>query len=154
MSPEEALVFKQAIKEACQALLEQRIAHAKLAMDASQESANSEDKSSAGDKYETARAMGQADRDMNARQWSEAVREKDVLDAIIIQPLETVGLGSLLRVDGRYMFIAIGLGPLRVREQEVVVLSAGSPLYQAIRQKSTGDSVIFNNRTLRIELVC
>jgi hypothetical protein len=64
LSTEEKKTWKQAIKAACIALLEKRLAISQLAMDQAQESANSDDKSSAGDKYETGRAMGQRDRDM------------------------------------------------------------------------------------------
>jgi hypothetical protein len=37
-------------------------------MESAQQSANSEEKSSAGDKYETSRAMGHLEKDMHARQ--------------------------------------------------------------------------------------
>jgi hypothetical protein len=46
-------------QESRAAVLTQRINTAQAAMDRAQEAANSEEKSSSGDKYETGRAMGQ-----------------------------------------------------------------------------------------------
>lgn len=48
--------------------IEERITITKLAIANAQEAANSQDKSSAGDKYETGRAMGHLEKDMYARQ--------------------------------------------------------------------------------------
>ena len=51
--------------------LDQRMQTSLDAMNAAQESANGESKSSAGDKYETSRAMGHLDRDMHARMYQQ-----------------------------------------------------------------------------------
>ena len=56
-------------------LLEEKMRDAELAMKAAQESANSNEKSSMGDKYETGRAMGQLERDMHAKRLSELQTE-------------------------------------------------------------------------------
>ncbi|MDB5240215.1 MAG: hypothetical protein JWP57_840, partial [Spirosoma sp.] len=50
------LLLKQALHARCRHYVQQRIDTARQAMEAAQESANSESKSSAGDKYETGRA--------------------------------------------------------------------------------------------------
>lgn len=75
-------LFKQQLKSACAAVLLKRVETAEAAMQHAQESANSEEKSTAGDKYETARTMGQLDRDMNAKQWHEARKEYNFLQAV------------------------------------------------------------------------
>ena len=62
----------------------QRIGTARHAMENAQAAANEEDKSSVGDKYETSRAMGQIDSEMNARQLEEARRELALLQKIDI----------------------------------------------------------------------
>ena len=50
-------MIKFRLHAACQTFIEQRMAAAAQAMQAAQESANSDTKSSAGDKYETGREM-------------------------------------------------------------------------------------------------
>ena len=72
----------------CTALLVQRITVSETAMKNAQESANSEDKSSAGDKYETSRAMGHLDRDMNAKQL--LVAKQDSLCEFELEPNSTI----------------------------------------------------------------
>ncbi len=52
----------------CHNYVDQRITNSKQAMDDAQAAANEEGKSSAGDKYETGRAMAQIERDKAAQQ--------------------------------------------------------------------------------------
>jgi hypothetical protein len=59
------ITFKIRLFEHCKNEIERRVANFEYAMMDAQASANSEDKSSAGDKYETGRAMSQIARDMN-----------------------------------------------------------------------------------------
>ena len=63
---------KPALHALCHAFIEQRIAAARTAMQAAQESSSSETKSSAGDKYETGREMANAERDRNAAHMQQA----------------------------------------------------------------------------------
>ena len=63
--------LKEQLWVQCQKIVEHRLATAQQAMDAAQQSANQEEKSSAGDKYETGRAMAQLERDKAATQVEE-----------------------------------------------------------------------------------
>src|ERR1041385_4204908 len=82
MNSEDKLCFKKKIKLRCEEIIRGRISVAEHAMKQAQESANSDEKSSAGDKHETGRAMGQIDREMNERQLKEAKRELEIIHAI------------------------------------------------------------------------
>ncbi|MES2778807.1 MAG: hypothetical protein V4651_02820 [Bacteroidota bacterium] len=144
---------KENILNACKALLLERIAHAEKAMKAAQESSNSEDKSSAGDKYETARAMGQLDRNMNAKQLAQAQMELNELNKIDIQPTSTIKTGALIDCKTDSYFIAIGLGPIAVGKQKVIVLSSKSPLAMQMWGKQKGDEITFNQRNIFISKV-
>ena len=75
--------IKKHLHERCLAIVQQRMCDAKEAMDGAQQSANQEEKSSAGDKYETGRAMAQIARDQAAQQLDEALKLKNALDQII-----------------------------------------------------------------------
>jgi transcription elongation GreA/GreB family factor len=142
---------KEKILEACKAVLLQRIDTAGKAMKAAQESSNSEDKSSAGDKYETARAMGQIDRNMNAKQLAQAQQELAELKRIDLQPAEKVKAGSLVICASAVYFIAIGLGTITVEGTPVVVISPKSPLALQMIGKAKGASFSFNQRNITIE---
>ncbi|MES2560795.1 MAG: hypothetical protein V4590_13705 [Bacteroidota bacterium] len=141
---------KENILHACKNLLLERIAHAEKAMKAAQESSNSEDKSSAGDKYETARAMGQMDRNMNAKQLAQAQTELAELHKIDLQPVQTAKTGAMIVCETDIYFIAVGLGPIVVDKQKIIVLSSKSPLAIEMWGKKKGDNFSFNKRDLTI----
>ncbi len=103
------IAFKNNLKQFCINIIEQRIATAKSAINDAQEAANSEEKSSAGDKYETARAMGQLARDMNAKQLVQAQKELAELNRIDLQESKIIKLGSLIQTETSIYFIAVGL---------------------------------------------
>jgi transcription elongation GreA/GreB family factor len=141
---------KEILLKTCKALLLERIAHAEKAMKAAQESSNSEDKSSAGDKYETARAMGQLDRNMNAKQLAQAQHELNELLKIEIQPMQTAKTGALVVCKTDIYFIAVGLGPITIDGERIIVLSPKSPLATELWGKKKGDTISFNQRNLSI----
>jgi hypothetical protein len=74
--------LKEQLWMQCQKIVEDRLATAQQAMDAAQQSANQEEKSSAGDKYETGRAMAQLERDKAATQVEENKKMLTVLRQI------------------------------------------------------------------------
>jgi len=79
MDNNQKLAFKSALKQFGLDLIARRIAAARLAASQAQEAANQEEKSSAGDKYETGRAMGHLQKEMHARQQAEHEREHAAL---------------------------------------------------------------------------
>jgi transcription elongation GreA/GreB family factor len=141
---------KETIVSACVQLLHDRIRHAQKAMNAAQEASNSEDKSSAGDKYETSRAMGQLDRDMNARQLVQAQNDLKTLLMTDIQPTSFVRTGSIVRCDTDMYFIAFGMGPVLIDGVKVIVISPKSPLGLAMNGKRIKESFVFNNKEVSI----
>ena len=129
--------LKLVVYNLCKKKLEERISNFEQAMKNAQESSNSEDKSSAGDKYETSRAMGQLDRDMNAKQLVEAQTELAVLSKINIDiKSEKVITGSMVNTNNGRYFIAAGIGALEISpDNKIISLSAKSPLGIALLEK-------------------
>lgn len=151
LSLQDGLALKTAVKSACLHLLDQRISTARTAMEVAQESANNQEKSSAGDKYETSRAMGQIDRDMNARQLEQAINERRFLESILTDKIQTTILpGSLFELDGKLFFAGAGLGNMTVEEQQIIAVSVRSPLFLSSKDKKTGDKVLVNGIGLRV----
>lgn len=147
------MIQKETILEACKELVLQRIQHAEKAMKEAQEGSNSEEKSSAGDKYETARAMGQLARDMNARQLVQAKAELAELVKIDLKKTETVKTGSLVETDAALYFVAVGLGVISIQGVQVVVLSPKSPLAQQLWGKAEGSAFTFNQKNSSIKAI-
>ena len=114
------------------------------AMLAAQESANEQSKSSAGDKYETGRSMGQLDRSMHARQYEQARQELLLLEKLRLmeseQPPDLVRVGSLVQTTAQeYIFISISMGACLVEDTTVWAVSAATPLGKSLLGKRVGD---------------
>ena len=145
------LAFKASLKRWALDHLGQRIATTNEAMQQAQEAANSEEKSSAGDKYETGRAMGHLQKDMHARQLAELVRELAALHAVNVDQLcQEAKIGALLRTEEIDFFISVGLGRQTIDSRTVVFLSPLAPLTRTLQNKQTGDSIIFQKEPLPI----
>jgi hypothetical protein len=143
--------LKKKLLDHCKTVLTKRIESAKKAMEQSQEAANSEGKSSAGDKYETSRAMGQLDRDMNARQLEEAQRDLAFVNSIQADSVfNSVQIGSVAITEKNYFFISIGLGTTTADNKDIILLSAASPVAKMMEGKKAGESFIQNGQSIRI----
>ena len=70
---------KKRLQKKCVDIIEKRIDNIHIAMNAAQDTANNEEKSSAGDKYETSRAISHLEKDMHAKQLSSNMKEIEAL---------------------------------------------------------------------------
>jgi len=139
--------IKRTLLNTSLALVEQRIANAKQAMNAAQESANTEGKSSAGDKYETGRAMAQIERDKAAQQLNDAIKLKSTLSVVSLKPSgNQVSLGSVVKTDKNHFFIAISLGKLTVADNEYFVIAPGTPIGRILMGLQVSSQFLFNNQ--------
>ncbi|AKD58600.1 3-oxoacyl-ACP synthase [Spirosoma radiotolerans] len=135
----------------CQAYVQKRIDTAREAMEAAQEAANSESKSSAGDKYETGRAMAQLERDRHAQLLAEAQKvERELKQVNIDKTYETVQPGSLAFTSRGLFFICIGAGKLTVDGVDYFAVSAASPIASALVGRKANDAVTFNKLTYQV----
>lgn len=136
---------KQQVHARCLEILQGRIAESQKAMEGFQNAANNETKSTAGDKHETSRAMMQADRDKVAVQLGNLLKMKLLLQKLNPSiSLEHVGLGSFVNTDKGSFYLAIPLGNVNVEENEIIVISAASPVARAMMGKSKGEQFEMN----------
>lgn len=134
--------------------MEQRINSAKASMEAVQEAANEETKSSAGDKYETGRAMMQQEQDKAAGQLMEALKLKKVLDQLNPdreQP--AVGMGSLVKTSLGNFYISASIGQLSMEGIDYMIISPVAPLAQQLAGLKAGEELNFNGRKFKVEQV-
>ena len=115
---------KIALFEHCKKVLESRMSELEKAMADAQESANSEEKSSAGDKYETGRAMSQIARDMSAKQLHQAkIDYKELMQLWPLTEQQLVQKGALVQLsNGQTIFIATSLGLISFDQQKIAVV--------------------------------
>ena len=75
-------MLKTEVYQVCLNLVNRKITQAISLMDEAQQAANSDTKSSAGDKHETSRAMAMLEKDKAANQLAEANKLKQLLSQI------------------------------------------------------------------------
>jgi transcription elongation GreA/GreB family factor len=143
-------VFKQAVS-----ILKTRIQELKEERKAISDGILEDDKSSAGDKFETGREMLTQD----LRQVeSQITSNSNLLDEIYrVQSVKSqssnVREGSLIRLAGEYFLIAAAVGKISVNEQGVYLISTASPLAQSVMGKGSGDKVLFKGKENSVELI-
>jgi hypothetical protein len=146
--------IKTQLHALCATFVGQRIEAAQAAMLTAQESANSETKSSAGDKYETGRAMAQEERNRNAVQLQQALQLQGELARINPDlPCDAVRPGALVTTNLGRFFIGISAGKLTVEGQEYFGVSAAAPMAVALSGRRAGEAVLFNGKPVQITAI-
>lgn len=116
-----------------------------------QDAANNETKSSAGDKYETGRAMMQQEKDKFAHQLGQANYVLAQLKRINPEKVfDKIAFGTVVRTRLANYFIAISAGRVEVLGEKFYVISPQAPLAKELMGKQTGDTFVFNNQEIRI----
>lgn len=104
------------------------------------EAAAGETKSSAGDKYETAREMMAQARNLLGRNLAETEAGLDTLARMAAAPLRPViGFGSLVETDQGWHLLGASLGEREIGGIPVRLISLASPLGTALKGKKAGD---------------
>lgn len=143
--------IKKELHALCARYLQERIDAATQAIKATQQAANEETKSSAGDKYETGRAMMQQETDRNQAQLNEANRLMLALKQIGIDaPYTTAVLGSLVSTDNGNFYIAISAGTFTIKGTIYYAVSPGSPVGMKLKGQKKGGEFTLNGKKYRI----
>ncbi|HEX4375100.1 MAG TPA: hypothetical protein VHZ50_17475 [Puia sp.] len=152
MNDQEKMAYKNKLKQFCKNIIDHRIEISKAAIENAQQSANSEEKSSAGDKYETARAMSHLERDMHTRQLAENVKELSALHSINTNTIyQAVTNGAFVKCNEISFFIAIGIGKQIIDGEKILFLSLNAPLAKLMENKKASDKFLFLDKEIFIE---
>lgn len=144
--------LKQNIFEACAQLLDQKIDALNHSLQQVTESADNETKSTAGDKYETARAMMQMEQEKLGRQLKEILEQRSQLQKIDISLTHlTVAKGSLVLTDKGYLFISVGIGKVQADGETVIAISPLSPLGKKLIGLKPDDRIELNGTAYTIK---
>ena len=99
-----------------------------------------ETKSSAGDKYETAREMIAQSRRLVEGNLAEANAALETLDRMAAAPHQAAcGFGSLVETSQGWLLVGASLGDVEADGVTVRTLSLASPLGQALKGRKAGD---------------
>ena len=131
-----------------------RISRIKLEIKKAQSSANEETKSSAGDKYETGRAMAQLEIEKNTKQLAEAEKLLGMLNSMLAENTSSVIIpGSLILTDKGVFYIAISIGQVTIDQNSYFIIAPDSPIGKVFMGKKNGDIVEWNKVTYSIKSI-
>jgi transcription elongation GreA/GreB family factor len=121
-----------------------------------QDSADQESKSSAGDKYETGLSMMQLDMEKQAEQLNETIRTRDSLQQLkAFEDLNGNGIrpGNAVETSQGNFYIAISAGQLKVNEQTYFAVSPATPIGSKLMGLKVGEGFTFNGKNYKVDKV-
>jgi transcription elongation GreA/GreB family factor len=147
-------VLKKQLYDLCLQYVQKRMEAAQLAIEEAQKASNDDTKSSAGDKYETGRAMMQQETDRNRRQLDETNKLKVALNQVNPSAVsDKVETGSLVITDNGNFYIAISAGTLTVDDEAYFAVSPASPIGLMLKGKKIGEEIVLNGKPYLIKMV-
>lgn len=130
---------------------QERVQVVEQLMQQSQEAANLEEKSSAGDKFETGRSMQQLEKNMHAQQLDALQGE---LRRLYQWPPESICTfvqpGALVYTQQSVFYLLAGLGKLNWEGKPYFIISPEAPLAKALMNKQVGELATFQQTTYSI----
>ncbi|MDB5156930.1 MAG: 3-oxoacyl-ACP synthase [Mucilaginibacter sp.] len=127
---------------------------AQQGIDEAQQASKDDTKSSAGDKYETGRAMMQQETDRNMAQLNEANKLKVALNSIATTTeSKQVENGSIVITNNGNFYLAISAGVLTVDGESYFAISSASPIGLKLKGLKAGDQFILNGKDYKITSV-
>lgn len=136
--------------------IENRIKTIRQAIAETQDSADQETKSSAGDKYETGLSMMQLDMEKQAEQLAEAIRTRNALEKIKVFDNGTNGTvrpGNVVETNQGNFYISISAGQLKLNNQTYFAVSPATPIASKLMGLKVGDSFSFNGKNYTVAKV-
>lgn len=131
---------REALILQCRRFLEERRSGYLRELRSVDEAAAGETKSSAGDKYETAREMMAQARNLLSKNLAETETGLETLARMAIAPLRSaIGFGSLVETDQGWRLLGVSLGEMEIAGIPVLMISLAGPLGAALKGKSAGD---------------
>lgn len=143
--------IKEQLYQLCVTYVQTRMQAAEDAFRAAEQASNDDTKSSAGDKYETGRAMMQQEKDRNTIQLNEASKLMVALNLIGTKNTSAVvETGSLVITNNGKFYLAISAGTLVVDEVSYFAVSPASPIGMKLKGLKAGDGFELNGKGYRI----
>ena len=130
-----------------------RINDINTAKETARDSIVNDTKSSMGDKYETSREMAQQELNRLEMQLQQAEADLFKLNNLELNPTTLVTTGSVVLSNQFDYFIAISIGPLKLQDKNLMVISKESPIGSKLIGKKVGDRIEFNGKYLEIKQI-
>lgn len=144
-------MVKKEVIAACISNLQLKVDHLQSQLHELRISAESESKSTSGDKHETGRAMIHLEQEQLTKQLGELNNQLSQMHAIKQQESKpNVHSGSLVVTNNGVFFFGVAIGKLEFNSKVVMAISLISPLGKLFAGKAAGDTIQFGDRTYEI----
>ena len=98
------------------------------------------------DIYESYRSQYLQKSEMFVSQYNKILEQLDILRKINPEEeSQNIEFGSTVITDRQKIFVAVGLGKIKVNGDTWFVISPQVPIFEAMKGKKAGDEFIFNN---------
>ena len=145
---------KEALYQLCESHVQGRLSALEQRLKDIEDSMGAETKSSAGDKYETGRAMLHLEKEKQMRQLATVLENKKYLSAIDPTKIQDqVEQGAVVETNQGNFYIAISAGKLVLNEVTYFAITLASPIGKVLFQHKVGDKVNFRGRKYEIKQV-
>ena len=144
--------FKKEVVQLLQNTIDMRRGELEAEVQQLKEALLSDTKSTAGDKYETGRAMTHLELEKLSGRLNQIIQQQQTLKRIdFSSPSVNIRMGSLVKTNKGYYLIAIAFGSLSIMDKDCFVLSPASPLGNLLLGKQRGNQLQLNNETIQID---
>lgn len=139
----------------CTEYIEKHIEIIRHAVSEAQQAVNGESKNTAGDRYETERAMKQRETELFGKRIDESMKQYQILQMIDpSKEYNCVQPGSLVSTSTGIFFIAISTDEVLIDNVEYCIISIDSPIGQAMEKRNIGEVFLFRGKTVTINDIC
>ena len=143
--------LKEELYKQCLNYVQSRMDAAQQGINEAQQASKDDTKSSAGDKYETGRAMMQQETDRNMAQLNEANKLKVALNRIPAAGISAIAdSGSVVITNNGNFYLAISAGTLTVNGENYFAISPASPIGLKLKGLKAGDEFSLNGKLYQI----
>ncbi|MBR9831208.1 3-oxoacyl-ACP synthase [bacterium] len=145
-----SLSIKQQLIAQLDRILSAKLEALAASISSTQESRDSDTKSSAGDKFETSREMAQIELNNLENQAEKTARMLNELKQLKTATSPTIGYGSIVTTNHGTYFLSIPYGKLQWGNTTYFVISMASPIGQQLNGKTTEDTFAFNGQNYKV----
>ncbi len=143
--------LKEELYQQCLNYVQLRMHAAQQGIDEAQQASKEDTKSSAGDKYETGRAMMQQETDRNMAQLNEANKLKVALNTINPNIKQTIiDTGSVVKTNNGNFYLAISAGTLTINGENYFAISPASPIGLKMKGLKAGEEFSVNGKVYKV----
>ncbi len=143
--------LKALVLQKAKSQIQERLNNLRTSIQAAQQSANEEGKSSMGDKYETARAMAHLNTEMLGTQLRESEKIIQALERLQDSHSEQLSHGCLAHFTNGWFWIAPGGGKLSVENHDIFWISTHAPWAKHFSGMKVGEVREFNRQSWKLE---